>query len=272
MENNAPCDQQRPCRKSHLMRQGTPIIGSVGRSIAVLEAVLSDRDGQSIDTLARLLGLPRATAHRQVHTLIKEKFLARLRSGQLVPGARLLRLVELVDSKQLIVTAAAPVLHRVAARIGSVVQLGTLENDMVTYRIKTGEGAGVLFTKVGLQLEAYCTGIGKVLLAYLPKAEREAYLANGPFPALTEHTITSADALRIELDAICQRGFGFDREEIAPGLSCLALPIRGPGDSISAAISVSRLASGEDIAADHKLIKIMQEAACEIEQNIAPTL
>ncbi|WP_374590021.1 IclR family transcriptional regulator [Novosphingobium sp.] len=252
------------------MRQGTPKIGSVSRSIAMLEAVLEDREGQSIDALARQLDLPRATAHRQVHTLIHEGFLTRLRSGQLVAGPRLLRLVGLVDNKQLIVAAAAPVLHRVSARLGSVVQLGTLENDMVTYRIKTGEGAGELFTKVGLQLEAYCTGIGKVLLAHLPRAEREAYLANGPFPALTKRTITSPDALRAELDAICQRGFGFDCEEIAPGLSCLAVPIRGPGDSVQAAISVSRLVSAQDIAGDRKLIHAMQEAACEIEQNLVP--
>lgn len=44
---------------------------------------------------------------------------------------------------------------------------------MVPYRIKTGYGAGDLFTRVGLQLEAYCSGIGKVLLTALPERERE---------------------------------------------------------------------------------------------------
>lgn len=251
------------------MRQGTPIIGALGRSLAMLEAVLADREGRSIDAIARQLGLPRATAHRQVHTLMHEGYLVRLRSGQLAAGPRLMNLLQLVDNKQLIVAAAAPVLHRLAARVGSVVQLGTLENDMVTYRIKTGNGAGELFTKVGLQLEAYCTGIGKVLLAHLPKADREAYLANGPFPALTEHTITSPDQLRSELDEIYQRGFAMDSEEIAPGLFCLAVPVRGPDQSVSAAISVSRLLANAATAKNQPLLELMQEAAGEIEQNLA---
>ena len=251
------------------MKQGTPIIGALGRSLAMLEAVLADREGRSIDAIARQLGLPRATAHRQIHTLMQEGYLVRLRSGQLAAGPRLMNLLQLVDNKQLIVAAAAPVLHRLAARVGSVVQLGTLENDMVTYRIKTGDGAGELFTKIGLQLEAYCTGIGKVLLAHLPKADREAYLANGPFPALTEHTITSPEQLRRELDEIHQRGFGMDSEEIAPGLFCLAVPVRGPDQNVSAAISVSRLLTNAAAAKNQSLLELMQEAAREIEQNLA---
>ena len=235
----------------------------------MLEAVLAEREGRSVDAIARQLGLPRATAHRQIHTLMHEGYLVRLRSGQLAAGPRLTNLLKLVDNKQLIVAAAAPVLHRLAARVGSVVQLGTLENDMVTYRIKTGEGAGELFTKVGLQLEAYCTGIGKVLLAHLPKADREAYLANGPFPALTEHTITSPSNLRSELEEIYQRGFALDSEEIAPGLFCLAIPVRGPDQSVSAAISVSRLHPGTAASEDDLLLELMRGSASEIEQNLA---
>ena len=251
------------------MRQGTPILSSLGRSLAMLEAVLADREGRSVEAIARQLGLPRATAHRQIHSLMHEGYLVRLRSGQLAAGPRLVGLLQLVDNKQLVVAAAAPVLHRLAARVGSVVQLGTLENDMVTYRIKTGDGAGELFTKVGLQLEAYCTGIGKVLLAYLPRTEREAYLANGPFPALTANTITSPKRLRSELDEIHQRGFAMDSEEIAPGLFCLAVPVRGPDQSVPAAISVSRLVSTTTLYRNQSLLDVMQDAAREIERNLA---
>lgn len=253
------------------MRQGTPTIGSLSRSLAMLEAVLDDREGRSIEALAKPLGLPRATAHRQVHTLLSEGFLVRLPSGQLAAGPRLLRIAQLVDEKQVIVAAAAPLLHRLAARVGSVVQLGTLENDMVTYRIKTGEGAGDLFTKVGLQLEAYCTGIGKVLLAHLPAADREAYLEQGPFPALTPNTITAPDRLREELAEIARQGFAVDAEEIAPGLSCIAVPVRGPDQRVTAAISVSRLLPAAMIRSDIALRDLLQAAAHEIEQNLGST-
>lgn len=218
---------------------GTPGVLSLGKGLAMLEAVLGDRDGRSLAALAADLALPRATAHRQVSTLVAEGYLRRLPNGRLVAGPRLLALVQLVDHRQVLLAAAAPVLHRLAGELRCVAQLGTLENDMVTYLIKTGHAAGDIFTRVGLQLEAYCTGIGKVLLAHLPEREREAYLATGPFPPLTPNTITSPDALRAELASVGVQGFARDREEIALGLECLAVPLRAPEGGVAAAISVS---------------------------------
>lgn len=257
---------------SHLVRRNPTIIKALANSLDLLEAVLTAREGQSISAIAEQHDLPRATAYRQISSLIGTGYLIRLRSGLLAAGPRLLSLAQLVDNKQLIVAAAAPVLYRLAAKLGSIVQLGTLENDMVTYRVKTGAGAGDLFTKVGLQLEAYCTAIGKVLLAHLPKADREVYLANGPFPALTEHTITSPDHLRRELDEALRRGFATDLEEMCPGLVCLAVPIRGPDRQVLAAVSVSRLPSQTIHEVDRELLLIMQEAANEIERNLASAL
>ncbi|WP_062346396.1 IclR family transcriptional regulator [Novosphingobium sp. CCH12-A3] len=250
------------------MSQGTPPIAALGRSLAMLEAVLADREGRSVAAIGADIGFPRATAHRQVATLVAERFLVRLPGGRLGPGPRLLALLPMADEKQVIVAAAAPMLHRLAAKVGCVVQLGTLENDMVTYRLKTGQGAGDLFTKVGLQLEAYCTGIGKILLANLPEAEREAYLATGPFPALTANTITDPDQLREELMRVRAQGFARDDEEIAKGLACIAVPIKGSDGRISAAISVSRGVPGWVGKGEARILVLLEEAARLIEAAI----
>lgn len=234
----------------------------------MLEAILADREGRSVSAIAADIGLPRATAHRQVTTLVAEQFLARMPDDRLGPGARLLSLLRLVDDKQMIASAAAPILHDLATKLGCVVQLGTLENDMVTYRIKTGLGAGELFTKVGLQLEAYCTGIGKVLLSHLPEIEREAYLATGPFPALTTHTITDPALLRAELATVREQGFALDREEIAEGITCVAVPIVGPDLRVSAAISVSRAAKSGNDNAESAILEKLRDARHRIELTI----
>ena len=73
-----------------------------------------------------------------------------------------------------------------AKRTGLTVHLGVFEGDMVTYLVKAAGVTDVL-TQEGMQLEAYCSGIGKVLLAFLPLDEREQYLAGGPFVRLTAH-------------------------------------------------------------------------------------
>ncbi|MBB3860029.1 DNA-binding IclR family transcriptional regulator [Novosphingobium hassiacum] len=248
--------------------KGTPTVAALSRSLALLEAVLADRDGSSMATIAARVGLPKATAHRQATTLLQDGFLRRLATGQLIAGPRLVALAQMLDHRQVVVAAAAPVLHRLALKLGCVAQSGTLENDMVTYRIKTGQGAEGLFTRVGLQLEAYCTGIGKVLLAHLSEREREAYLATGPFPALTTHTITEPAALRVELQRIRAQGYARDNEEITEGLVCFAAPLRIGEGEVVAAISVSRLTEDLRPGLQAATINALLSAACEIEAAI----
>jgi DNA-binding IclR family transcriptional regulator len=206
----------------------------------MLEAIIAEGGTRSVAAVARDLGIPVATAHRQVHSLVAEGYLARHVRGFHIAGPRLLSLLSRFDDKQIIANAAAPVLHQLAADVGCVVQLGTLETEMVTYRIKTGAGADGLFTRVGMQLEAYCSGIGKVLLAGLPDREREHYLTGGPFPALTPRTIIQPEALRAELARVREQGYAVDDEEAAEGLYCISVPIHAPDGSVPAAISLSK--------------------------------
>jgi DNA-binding IclR family transcriptional regulator len=119
------------------------------------------------------------------------------------------------------------------------VHLGSFEGEMVTYRAKAGDPKNGLFTEVGGQLEAYCSGIGKVLLAHLPDEELAAYLANGPFYALTVNTITDAGALSAELKRVRAEGMAFDREEVEDGLNCVAVPLFVPDGSVPLALSAS---------------------------------
>lgn len=248
------------------MNRGTPQISSLKRTLAMLEAVIADGGRSSLAELARQTGMPAATAHRQVTTLVAEGYLAASGSGRHVAGARLLGLLHRLDEKQIFANVAAPLLHDLAARVRSVVQLGTLENDMVTYRIKTGRGAQALFTRIGMQLEAYCSGIGKVLLANLPEAEREAYLAGGPFVSLTERTIVDPDRLREELEAVRKQGFAIDDEEVAPGLRCMAVPLRSHDGKVLAAISVSQAMSSRRRLDDAPLRALLTETALAIER------
>ncbi|WP_150290975.1 IclR family transcriptional regulator [Sphingobium estronivorans] len=247
------------------MRDGTPQLSSFKRTLTMLEAVVDDGGASSVAEMARRLGLPVATAHRQIATLVAEDYLRPLGKGRHVAGSRLMKLAQRLDEKQLIANVAAPILHRLATRVRSTVQLGTLENEMVTYRIKTGQGASALFTKVGMQLEAYCSGMGKVLLAYLPDKDRDNYLAGGPFVPLTAKTITEPAALTAELIKVQEQGFAVDDGEIADGLFCMAVPIRNPAQQVVAAISVSQADTGNKRMADDVLLAMLRQAASAIE-------
>lgn len=254
------------------MSNGTPLLSATTRALVMLEAAIVDCGNSTISALARATNLPVATAHRQVATLVANGFLASTGNGRHIAGPRLRALLERVDDKQVIANIAAPMLHRLATTTGTVAQLGTFENDMVTYRIKAGIEANTLFTQVGMQLEAYCSGMGKVLLAYLPKEECETYLATGPFVALTAKTITAPDDLRLELARIRDDGFACDDGEISVDLYCLAVPIHKPGGVVPAAISVSWLKRPADIGPQVELmLDRVRKTAKAIEERAFPT-
>ena len=233
----------------------------------MLEAVIADSGKSSVAELARAIGVPVSTAHRQVATLVAEGYLAPGYGGGHSAGPRLLGLLHRLDAKQIIVNAAAPMVHSLARTLRTVVQLGTLENDMVTYRIKTGPGATSLFTEVGMQLEAYCSGIGKVLLAHLPDAERDAYLAGGPFPALTARTITKPSDLQDELRKVRAQGYAFDNGEIVEGMSCVAVPIGHSEQPIVAALSAT-FTRGDHAKRARNALSRLQALARQIEANL----
>ena len=237
-------------------------LSSLSRSLALMEAIVADGGQSSVAALARAQTMPVATAHRHVSALVEAGYLSPAGYGRHVAGPRLRSLMQHVDEKQIIAHAAVPILKRLAAQTGCVVQLGTFENDMVTYRVKTGHSAGDLFTKVGMQLEAYCSGIGKVLLAHLPAQAQAAYLVNGPFPALTPNTITDPALLKAELDRVALQGFARDDEEVVEGLQCVAVPVPTAQGDVIAAVSAS-WASGKAGPPD-RILDLLQSAATAI--------
>lgn len=242
-----------------------PKIASLGRAVTMLEAIIADGGRNNVSQIAGRTGMPVATAHRQVATLAAEGFLSPAGKGRYVAGLRLRNIARQLDEGQIVASVARPALDRLAARLGTVVQLGTLENDMVTYRIKAGRSAAAVLSRVGMQLEAYCSGIGKVLLAHLPDAAREEYLANGPFVALTANTIVDPELLRQELETVRRNGFAIDNGEIAEDLRCIAMPLRRPDGEVIAAISVSHITGGRKPRRDDEVLSLLKEAVDAVE-------
>src|SRR3546814_16531480 len=100
---------------------------------------------------------------------------------------------------------------------------------MMTYLIKEGDAQDHTLSRQGMQLEAYCTGLGKALLAHMPETERHDYLSSGTFVPLTPNTLTTPEALSAELDRIRRYGYALDEQEIVKDLGCIAVPIQPDG-------------------------------------------
>lgn len=209
----------------------TPPNQSLARGLAVLSA--AGEGARTLAALAQATGLPQATVHRLVITLEAQDFLERPVRGTIIPGPALMQFAGGFGPHDRLAAIARPLIRRLAGRVRAPVQLAVLEGEMATYLVKEGEGSDALFSREGGQLEAYCSALGKVLLAALPAPERAAYLAGGPFPPLTARTITDPVLLAAELERTAARGYARDEGEVDVGLSCLAVPVPGGKAALS---------------------------------------
>ena len=110
---------------------------------------------------------------------------------------------------------------------------------VITYVVKASPEDMQVFTREGGQLEAYCSGIGKILLAALSPDSVEKYLLSGPFPKLTDRTITDPKRISRELNKVRRCGYAEDSGEVADGLYCVAVPICAHDGEVIAATSAS---------------------------------
>jgi IclR family transcriptional regulator, acetate operon repressor len=208
---------------------------SISRAFALFAHIVEDNGATPATALADALGLAPSTARRLLKALEEQGMIMRIARGRYAGGDRLRRLANQVNPHHRVIEAARPILRKLARHIGGTAHLGILDEDMVTYLVKEGERA--VFTREREQLEAYCTGIGKALLAQLLSDRLEAYL-QAPFIRLTPQTVTEPAALRAEIERTRVRGHAIDDREMAEDLACVAVPVRIDG-IVPMAISLS---------------------------------
>jgi IclR family acetate operon transcriptional repressor len=231
----------------------------------LLEGIVRGDGKKTFRSLVGELGFPESTARRIVLTLERRGLVTRSARGVYAAGAALVDLAVNVDLQAILRRSGRPVLRSLAAEFLATAHLAVLEADMATYLVREGSGLG-LFTREGSQLEAYCSGVGKVLISSLPAQKRETYLSNGVFVALTPHTVTDPDELRARLKNVAEHGFAIDDEEVAEGLYCIAVPIRGRAQTAYAAISLSGPKDQLGGRPFGPVIAALQKAASEIER------
>ena len=243
---------------------------ALDKSLSLLSLLVADAGESSVSALAIEAGVPPATAHRIVATLERRGFVTKIARGRYLAGPALLRLANAATLNDVLKAVARPILADLAKQTRLVAHLGVFEGDMVTYLVKAGR-QNELFTREGMQLEAYCSAVGKMLLALLPDEQRERYLASGPFVALTANTITDPAALRTELVRVREQSFARDEREIDEALRCVAVPVRDTLGVAIAALSLSARQTSADIDPTQHL-SALRSAALALERRLFPAV
>ena len=238
----------------------------------VLRRILDDRGATPARALVADLGIASSALHRMLAAMQAQGLVVRIGHGRYDAGVALTAAVAGTDPLTQLARTARPPLARLARDVRASVHLGALDGDMATYLVKVAPGRArpdTLFTREGGQLEAYCTGIGKILLASLPDAEQRRYCESGPFVRLTANTIVDPDRLQAAIREAGQRGWAVDDHEMAEGLYCHAMPVRDRAGRTIAAVSMSFQNVTPGFRPTDRQIARLQQAVKGIEANVS---
>jgi IclR family pca regulon transcriptional regulator len=244
-------------------------VQSLDRGLAVIRAFDAEHPRLQLSEVARATGLTRAAARRFLLTLVQLGYVAvegrefRLRPRVLELGYSYLSGLTLPD-------VAQPHLETLVQRVNESSSVSVLDGDDIVYvaRVPTKRIMAVVIA-VGTRFPAYVTSMGRVLLAGLPPAELDAYLARADLAALTPRTITDPQQLRAALARVRDQGYAVVDQELEQGLRSAAAPIRDRDGRVVAAVNVSVSASRTSIRElEVEILPALLETAAQIEHDL----
>ena len=240
--------------------------GTVGKALEVLDQVAGFGRPVRFSELLAQSGHPKATLYRLVQTLVNQHMLTHdAQTGAYSLGMRLVRLAHAAWSQAALAPIARQHLDKLARMAGETVHLAQLDAGQVLYVDKRNAAQPVvMFSQAGKIGPAYCTGVGKAMLAHLPKDELDALIPRQAFHQFTTATLTSPEALTTELERIRAEGFARDREEHEPGIICVALPILTTQGRVLGALSVTGATSRTDFPRLEALVPTIRHTAEKI--------
>ena len=225
--------------------------GTVGKALEVLEHVARLGRPVRFSELQAASPFPKATLYRLVRTLSGRGMLSfdpERKTYQL--GMRLVGLAHTAWEQSSLAPIARPHLESLSRAVRETVHLAQLDSAHVLYVDKmNAESPVAMYSEAGKIGPAYCTGVGKVMLAHLEEPALSAMLAQQSFHRFTDTTIVTEYDLRDELAAIRARGYAVDREEHERGIICVAAPILSLGRSVLGGLSVTGATSRTDLDA-----------------------
>lgn len=240
------------------------MVNSVLRAFSIL-TLLGKKGRMTLSQLCRELRIPKSTAFSILETLEKEQAVTREEeTGMYSLGIRLLELGQEAQQNFELRRVASPVLQQLNREIDETVHLTVLDNDVVLY-VDCYESSKRLrtYSVIGVRAPLYCTAVGKAILAFLDQDEQSRVIQSLKFQKFTPSTITSKEALLIDLEEVRKRGYSVDNIEHEEGVRCVGAPIYNNKGRVCASLSISgpssRITSERIEVFGHRSIAAAQE-------------
>lgn len=215
-------------------------LGSLQKGLEVIDC-FTRRESWSLAELTAELGQSKATLFRILHTLEGAGYVTKdAETARYTLGLRLHTLGAVAVRREHLRWQALAPLQDLARETGETVHVGVLyDGEAICVQAVEGTHLVRMHAFVGKRTPAHASALGKVLLAHLPDAELDAFLAGRSLAALTPRTLTAPAALRAALHEVRMQGYALDDEEFETGLRCLGAPITDHAGRPCAAVAIA---------------------------------
>jgi IclR family transcriptional regulator, pca regulon regulatory protein len=265
---------KRPSTPGKTPKQSQPkesdsFVRAIARGFAVIEGLGQPPGRHTLSEAAQRAGLNRAATRRILATLVAMKYCAsdgryfQLRPRSLGLGMSYLNALPFWAHSHRIVESLRDETSESCA-------LAVLDEDDIVY-IQRWPSRRILSANLGVgsRLPAYVVSLGRVMLAALPPADLDQYLARTELRALTPRTIHDPKALRDVLRSVADEGYAWVDGELDPAICGMAVPVRNANGIVVAAISVNTISGTiTEAGAKRKFLRPLQRAAQELRMQM----
>ncbi|MHC5226519.1 IclR family transcriptional regulator domain-containing protein [Ignatzschineria sp. LJL83] len=224
-------------------------ISAFARGLVILQILSISKKPQTISDISKITGFPRASVRRSLYTLLKMGFVHQDdRYYELT--SKVLTLAHSYITSQTLPNAAQPILEGITRNLDEASSMAVLVQNEIIYIARSSENTQRIMTNtltIGSHLPAYCTSMGRILLAAEPTEKQIEILKESQLKAHTQNTINEIDALLEELAKIKEQGYAIINQELELGLCSIAVPVRDKSGKTIAAINVSTHAMRNEI-------------------------
>jgi DNA-binding IclR family transcriptional regulator len=243
-------------------------IGSLAKGLNILE-LLSDNETLTVTQVGKLMNINRASSHRFLSTLRELGYAEKDENSRYKLTSKLIEIGMKVLDRFEVRNIVHPFLQELSSKFNETINLGYF-NGKEILTIDKIDSTEILRMDAGIggREPAYCTSIGKAILAFLPDKQLEEYFKAIELTPLTPNTVTSKEKLKKELMHIKENGYAVDDEELCIGLRCVGAPVFDHRSHAKYALSIA----GPAIRFGSKRVDEMQRELRTICERLSKSL
>lgn len=221
-------------------------VQTFSKGLQIIE-FLAEKQTITVTALAKHMGLQKSASYRFLNTLRLHGYLEQDTANNYVLTDRLQKLGNGIVPKLEFYSIATRILNELTknyANYDTVANLGFWNGSEITYLAQSTHNTYMQFHE-GSTVPAYCSGLGKAILAYFSEEEIDQYIQTTKFQKFTEQTISSGKAFKEELAQVREQGFAVMDNELCLGLKGIAIPLVQENDPVRYAVSLTQTRYGD---------------------------